>query len=83
MSSQKILKYNYEVLLIDVTYKTNKYKILLIIISRVMPLNTSYYIAFTFISKEIYEIYNWLFEYIKDLYRYLNILDLNIILTDA
>ena len=54
--SQKILKYNYEVLLIDATYKTNKYKMLLIIISGVTPLNTSYYVTFAFIFKEIYEI---------------------------
>ena len=51
MFSQKILKYNYEVLLINATYKANKYKMPLIIISKVMPLNISYYIAFAFVSK--------------------------------
>lgn len=62
--------------MIDATYKTNKYKMPLIIISRVMPLNTSYYIAFAFVSKEItYEVYKWLFECVKDLYEYLDILD--------
>ncbi len=33
VSSLKILKYNYEVLLIDATYKTNNYKEPLIVIS--------------------------------------------------
>ena len=54
VSFQKILKCNYKTLLIDATYKTNKYKIPLIIISKVTLLNTSYYIAFVFVSKEIY-----------------------------
>ena len=57
MSSQKILKYNYKVLLINIIYKTNKYKLLLIIISGVTLLNTSYYIAFVFIFKETYKVY--------------------------
>ncbi len=81
--SEKILKYNYEVLLIDVTYKTNKYKILLIIISRLMSLNISYYIAFVFVFKKIYEIYKWLPEYVKDFYEWLDISDPNVILIDV
>lgn len=52
----------------------------LIIISEVMPLNTSYYIAFVIIFKEAYKVYKWLLEYVKDLYKYLNIPDLNVIL---
>ena len=83
MLCQKILKYNYKILLIDATYKTNKYKISLIIISGVMPLNTSYYIAFAFVSKKTYEVYKWLFECVKDFYKYLNISDPNIILIDV
>lgn len=65
VSFQKILKYDYEVLLIDAMYKTNKYKMPLIIISRVMPLNTSYYIAFAFVSKETYKVHKGLFECVK------------------
>lgn len=71
VSFQKILKYNYEVLLIDATYKTNKYKMPLIIISGVTPLNTSYYVAFAFDSKETLEVYKWLLKCIKDLYEFL------------
>ncbi len=48
-----------------------------------MPLNTSYYIAFIFISKEIYEVYNWLIKLIKDFDKYLDISNLNVILINA
>ena len=81
--SQKILKYNYEFLLIDTTYKTNKYKMSLIIISGVMFLNTSYYVAFLFVSKEIFEGYKWLLKCVKDFYEYFDIFNSDVILTDA
>lgn len=81
--SQKIPKYNHKVLLLDTTYKTNKYKMFLIIISGVIPLNTSYYIAFVFISKKTFEIHKWLLECFKDLYEYLDIPDPDVILTDT
>ena len=83
MLSQKILKYNYKVLLINATNKTNKYKMPLIIISGIMPLNTSYYFAFAFISKETFEVYKWLLKCVKDLYEYLDIPDPDVILTNA
>lgn len=54
---KKILKYNYEILLIDATYKTNKYKISLIIINEIMLLNISYYIALAFVFKKTYKAY--------------------------
>lgn len=49
ISFQKNFKYNYEVLLIYIIYKTNKNKILLIIISGVSLLNTSYYVNNNFL----------------------------------
>lgn len=60
--SQKIHKYNHEILLINIMYKTNKYKIFLIIINMIMLLNTSYYIVFIFVSKKIYWVYKWLLD---------------------
>ena len=83
VSFQKIFKYNHEILLIDTTYKTNKYKIPLIIISGITPLNISYYIAFAFVSKKTFEVYRWLLKCVKDLYEYFDIPDSDIILTDA
>lgn len=52
ITSQKVLKLNYKVLLIDYIYKTNVYKIPLYIIIGVTPLNTTYYIIFTFLSSK-------------------------------
>ena len=83
MSSQKILKYNYEILLIDATYKTNKYKMPLIVISEAISLDTSNYIPFEFVFKETFEVDKWLVECIKNLYEYFNISDFNGILTEA
>lgn len=55
---------------------------LLIMINGVTLLNTSYYVAFAFIFKETYEIYKWLVECVKNFYKYLDILNLNVILTN-
>lgn len=52
-------------------------------ISEVILLNTSYYMRFIFVFKEIYEFYKWLLEYIKDFYEYLDISDPIVILTDT
>lgn len=48
-------KYHLEKTL-NIIYKTNKYKILLIIIRRVIFLNISYYFVFIFVFKEIFKI---------------------------
>lgn len=55
----------------------------LIIISKVIPLNLSYYIDFKFIFKKIYKVYKWLFQCIKNFYKYFNTSNSNIILTDT
>lgn len=51
-SSQLILKLNHEVLILDATYKTNKYKLPLFIITGVTALNTSFYVGFAFMKSE-------------------------------
>ena len=55
----------------------------LIIISGVMPLNTNYYVAFAFVLKKTFDVYKWLLEFVKDLYKYLDIPNPDVILTDA
>ncbi len=55
-TSQKVLKFNYEVLLMDCIYKTNVYKMPLCIITGVTPLNTTYYVAFAVLSAETVDI---------------------------
>ena len=56
-SSQDLLKINYEVLILDATYKTNRYKLPLLIITGVTALNTSFYVEFAFMSGENTEDY--------------------------
>ena len=52
VSFKKILKHNYEVLLIDVIYKINKYKISLVIVIGCTALNIIFYVNFAFIREE-------------------------------
>lgn len=51
-SSEKILKQNHEVLTMNSTYKTNRYKMPLLIISGQTAMNTNFYVAFCFLSQE-------------------------------
>lgn len=51
-SFQKIFISNYEILLINIKYNINKYKILIIIVSKVTLLNKSYYVGFIFVFKK-------------------------------
>ena len=82
-SFKKILKHNYEVLLIDATYKTNKYKISLVIVIDCTALNIIFYVGFAFIKGEKTSDYTWVLTQIKVLYGELRISWPNIILTDA
>jgi len=47
----------YEVILINCIYKTNRYKMLLLISIEVIVLNITFYIAFCFIKGENYSDY--------------------------
>ncbi len=82
-TSQKMLKFDYKVLLIDCTYKTNVYKMLLYIIIGVMPLNTTYYIIFAFLSSETVDDYCWVLGIVKKLYKFLDIPDPKVIITNT
>jgi len=54
---QKLLRLNMKILIIDCTYKTNKYKMFLLIIIEVIALNTTFYVAFCFMKDESYSDY--------------------------
>lgn len=56
---QKLLAEYYEVLIMDCTYKTNKYKMPLLIITGVTSSNTTFYVAFCFMKGETFEDYLW------------------------
>ncbi len=47
----------YEVILMDCTYKTNRYKMPLLIIIEVIALNITFYVAFCFMKGENYSDY--------------------------
>jgi transposase-like protein len=74
---------NWEVLIIDCTYKTNKYGMPLCIIFGVTALNTTFYVAFAFISSEHSDSYMWILERILELYQELNIPNPIFIATDC
>ncbi len=57
------------------TYKTNRYKLPLLIISEVTTLNTSFYIAFGFILHETADDYVWVLEQLKAVYGKFNLDD--------
>lgn len=82
-TSQKVLKLNYEVLLMDCTYITNVYMMPLCIITVFTPLNTLYYIVFAFLSSKIVDDYRWVLGAVKKLYEFLDISDPKVIITDA
>lgn len=70
---QKLLRLNMEVLIIDCTYKTNRYKMPLLIIIGVTALNTTFYVAFCFMKGESYSDYEWVIEALVRLYDHLNL----------
>ena len=54
---QELLRENPKVIIIDVTYKINRYKMPLLIIIGVTCLNTTFYVAFCFMKSENYTDY--------------------------
>ena len=54
---QKLLHLNIKILIINCIYKTNKYKIFLLIIIEIIVLNIIFYVDFCFIKKENYNNY--------------------------
>ncbi len=82
-TSEKVLKLNYKVFLMDCTYNINVYKMPLCIITGVTPLNTTYYVAFAFLSAKTGDDYCWDLGDVKKLYEFFDILDPKIIVTDA
>lgn len=72
-SSKETLAANGEVLILDCTYKTNRYRMPLAIMTGVTDLNTSFYASLCFLKGEDLEDYEWLIQSIKELYQELDI----------
>jgi hypothetical protein len=67
-SCQFILKINHEVLVLNCTYKINKYKISLLIISEQTRLHVNFYVAFCFMTSKKINDYSWALNQLKTLY---------------
>lgn len=82
-TSQKMLIDYYEVILMNCIYKTNRYKMLLLIIIEVTALNITFYTTFCFMKGENYTDYNWVMQTLKWLYNHLNLLYSETVLSDS
>ena len=81
-TSQKILKKNHEVLTMDCIYKTNRYKMPLLIISGQTALNTNFYVAFCFLHQKKSADYLWALQNLHAIYSQLHLPWPTVIITD-
>ena len=70
---QKLLRDHLEILIINVIYKTNRYKMSLLIIIDVIYLSITFYVAFCFIKKKNYNSYLWVMQTLKRLFDHLHL----------
>jgi hypothetical protein len=69
---QLMTKLNWETLIIDCTYKINRYFMSLCIIFEVTTLNISFYVLFVFLSSEHLVDYEWILIKLIELYEMLS-----------
>ena len=81
--SQKMLKLNSEILIMNCTYKINIYKMSLLIITKQTAINIIFYVTFVFFSQKNEIFYSWTFEQLKELYRLHQIFVSSVIITDC
>ncbi len=82
MISEILLKINYEILIMNCTYKTNRYKFSLLIISEQTTMNINFYVTFCFMQKKITTDYNWILQQLRALYAKLKLLESIVIMTN-
>ena len=70
---QELLRDHSEVLIMNVIYKTNRYKMPLLIIIDVTYLSIIFYVAFCFIKEENYSDYLWIMQILKRRFDYLHL----------
>ncbi len=80
--SKILLKINYEVLVMNCTYKTNRYKMSFLIINEQTALHINYYVAFCFMQKKIIANYLWILHQWRSLYAKLKLFDSIVIMID-
>ena len=81
--SQRMLKLNFEILIINCTYKINIYKMSLLIITKQIAINTIFYVTFVFLFQKNEIFYSWTLEQLKELYRLSQISVSSVIITDC
>ena len=81
-SQQFLLRKNHKVLVLDCTYKTNRFKLPLAVMSGQTALHTTFYVAFAFIAKEKTDDYTWIMERLKHLYLSLDLSAPVVMVTD-
>ena len=79
---QNLLCLNLEILIMNCTYKTNKYKMSLLIIIGVIAINTTFYVAFCSMRGENYIDYVWVMEALIRFYDYLDLSYFIIVISD-
>ena len=79
---KNVLCKNFEILIIDCTYKINKYKMSIFVIMKVIVLRINFYIDFAFLKKEEKLNFNWIIEQLKTLYVVLNLKNSVVIVID-
>lgn len=79
----KLLRKNYEALVVDCTYKTNKFKLPLCTILGHTPMKTMFIVAYAFILHEKEQDYSWVLLQVKLLYNQLRIPNPGLFVTDT
>ena len=81
-SAHLFIKQFWSVILMDCTYKTNKYKMPLLVIIGVTNLNTTYYLAFCLLRQEESDDFRWALEQLRELLLYVDVPDPTCVITD-
>jgi hypothetical protein len=80
--SKILLKFNHEVFIMNCTYKINRYKFSLLIISEQIAMHINFYVTFCFMQREITTDYNWILQQLRALYSTLKLSDFTMIMTN-
>ena len=79
---KKILRKNFEILVMNCIYKINKYDMSLMIIMSHTAIDTSFYIDFAFLEKKEQKNFEWLLNCLRCLYEYYEFKHADVIVID-
>ena len=79
---QNLLKINLDTLIMNCTYKTNKYKLSLLVISNQTIMHITFYVNFVFLHEEVISDYVWILIRLLFLYIQLMLFDSTMIIID-